>query len=319
VTVSTEALESFTQSWHDADGDDFASRMARKSLTAFAEQQPELRVLLFGLEHKAQSELDIHLDGETVTHHEADAESFASLVRGISEATKEIAKHYLGRQRRSSTLRILAPMPGSVRVVLRAIEPDEATGGRTMQATRTPSIDSRALDIVATLLARSEVDSSDGADDVLSGLAANLPARAHFGLRRAARTIDKQDWEISGELRSAHGFQPVNVSPDGARALLRALDERQESSTEVTMTGTIDGQRRSIGALWFTPNGTAPFEAAVLSSDLIDQVVQHDAAGESVEAVFTVLTIVGNGANPQQRRVYTLQSMRSVPAEPTLI
>ncbi|SKC47515.1 hypothetical protein [Plantibacter cousiniae (nom. nud.)] len=317
MTTSAEAIASFRNSWLGAEGEDFASRMARRSLASFAEQQPDLRPLLFELEHKAQSELDIHLDGKTVGDHEADAAAFASLVRGIAEATKEIAKHALGRQRRPSTLRVLAPMPGSVRLVLRAAEPTEVDGGRTMQVTRTPSIDSRSLDTVAILLARADSEDVVDDDDVLSGLAADLPARAHFGLKRAARAIDEQDWEVTGELRSVRGFQPVHVGPKGARALMRALDEKHESTTEVVLSGVIDGQRRSIGALWFAPDGSAPFEAAVPSAELIEQVVQHDAANEVVQATFDVLTIVGGGAAPRQRKVYTLRSMVRIPSQPS--
>lgn len=127
--------------------------------------------MLFELVNRAQSELDLHLDGEKVHHHEANAESFAQLVRGIADATKEVAKHMLGRQRRTSTLRILAPSPGSVRVVLKAATPEESTG-RTAQNTRTPSVYSTSLDKVAVLLSRAQEQGAKANDDVLSGLAA---------------------------------------------------------------------------------------------------------------------------------------------------
>jgi hypothetical protein len=318
VTLSDQALDDFRDAWLAAEGEDFASRMARRSLEALAHENDDLRPVLFSLTNRAQSELDLHLDGETVHHHEADAASFAAFVRGIAEATQEVAKHMLGRDRRASTLRILAPMPGSVRVVLRAAAPDEEPGA-TAQLTRTPSIDSKSLDTVATLLARSQAEGSAVTDDVLSGLAAELPGKAHAGLKRAARAIDKQDWAVAGELRSQRGFQPVELGPEGAKALLRVLDERHETNDSVTLVGTIDGQRRSIGALWFTPEGAAAIEAAVPSPELIERVVQHDAAQERVRAEFNVITIVGSGTNARRRRVYTLQSITPAPGDPTLL
>ncbi|WP_402842783.1 hypothetical protein [Microbacterium sp. GXS0129] len=273
---------------------------------------------MFELTNRAQSELELHLNGETVHQHEANAESFAQLVRGIADATKEVAKHIIGHKRRASTLRILAPTPGSVRVVLKAATPQEAAG-RTAQNTRTPSVDSTSLDTVAVLLSRAQGEGAKPDDDVLSGLAANLPQKAHAGLRRAAKAIDAQDWDIDGELRSTHGFQHVHVGPLGARALLRVLDEHQESSTSTTLSGAIDGTRRSIGALWFAPDGQVAIEAAVPSPDLMEQAVQHDAANQRVRAEFDVLTIVGKGANPRRRQVYTLRSIEPLPDAPTLI
>ncbi len=318
MTLTDQALDEFRDAWHNAEGDDFASRLQRQSLEALAAENDALRPVLFELTNRAQSELDLRLDGETVHHHEANAESFAQLIRGVADATKEVAKHMLGRQRRTSTLRILAPSPGSVRVVLKAAPPEEATG-RTAQNTRTPSIDSASLDTVAVLLSRAQRQGADVADDVLSGLAANLPQKAHAGLRRAAKAIDAQDWDIAGELRSQHGFQPVHIGPEGAKALLRVLDERQESSTSMTLSGGIDGTRRSIGALWFAPDEQAAIEAAVPSPELMEKAVQHDAANQRVRAGFDVVTIVGRGANPRRREVYTLRSIEPLPDAPTLI
>ncbi|WP_419817397.1 hypothetical protein [Glaciibacter flavus] len=318
MTLTDQALDEFRDAWHAAEGDDFASRLQRQSLEALVSENDALRPVLFELVNRAQSELDLHLDGETVHQHEANAESFAQLVRGVADATKEVAKHMLGHQRRTSTLRILAPSPGSVRVVLKAATPEEPSG-RTAQNTRTPSVDSTSLDTVAVLLSRAQKEGAKVTDDVLSGLTADLPQKAHAGLRRAAKAIDAQGWEIAGELRSQHGFQPVHVGPDGAKALLRVLDERQESSTRANLSGVIDGTRRSIGALWFTPDGAAAIEAAVPSPELMEQAVQHDAANQRVRAEFDVVTIVGKGANPRRRQVHTLRSIEPLPDAQTLI
>jgi hypothetical protein len=318
VTLSEQALDEFRQAWRANEGDDFASRLQRQSLEALAAEDESLRLVLFELTSRAQSELDLHVHGATVHGHEADAESFALFVQGMAGATKEVAKHLLGRDRRRSTLRILALTPGSVRVILRAAYPVEADGV-TAQTTRTPTVDSKSLDTVALLLARSQSVGADLTDDVLSGLAADLPQRAHAGLKRVARAIDSQNWDISGELRSEHGFQAVQIGPAGAKALLRVLDERQESSTTSTLIGTVDGTRRSIGALWFASEGTGSIEAAVPDADLMEQAVQHDAAKERIEAVLDVVTIIGRGANPRRRQVYTLRSIRAISKAPGLI
>jgi hypothetical protein len=319
MTLSQDALNEFRDSWLASEGDDFASRIQRRSLTAIADQDDRLKTLLFTLTNKAQSELDLHLEGELEVEHETNAESFAAFISGIAEATKEVAKHLTGAMRRSSDLRVLAASVGSVRLVLRAAPPQEKKT-KLEQMTRTPSYDSEALDAIAVLLARAQSDSATAEhDNVLSGLAANLPHRAHRGLKRAAQAIEKQGWDIKGELRTAHGFQRINVNSFGAKSLRRVLEEQQEDQATVVMTGTIDGQRRSIGALWFTPEGRKPFEAAVPRLELMERVVQHDAANERVRATFDVVSTIGKGVNARTHQAYTLRSIEPLPDNPTLL
>jgi hypothetical protein len=319
MVLSREAIDEFREAWLASEGNEFASKVQRRSLEALADQDQELKVLLFALSNKAQSELDLHLTGTLEETHETNAESFASLISGIAEATKEVAKNYIGSFRRESTLRVLAPSMGSVRLVLRAAPPIEENN-RLAKTTRTPSVDSLSLDMIATLLARSQSDSPDAQnDDVLSGLAANLPQKAHRGLKRAAKAIEKQDWSVKGELRTPRGFQPITIDTFGAKALLRVLEEHQASSTTIVLKGMIDGQRRSIGALWFNPEGQRPIEAAIPSQDLIEQVVHHAAINESVIAEFDLLSIVGKGMGARVRPVYTLRSIEKAPVQPTLL
>jgi hypothetical protein len=81
MTLTNQAIDAFRDAWHAAEGDDFASGLQRQSLEALAAENDALRPVLFELTNRAQSELDLHLAGETVRGHEANAESFASLVR----------------------------------------------------------------------------------------------------------------------------------------------------------------------------------------------------------------------------------------------
>lgn len=313
MTLTPEALEEFRSAWLSFEGNDFASRLQRQSLRALAAENEQLKVVLFALENKAQSELDLHLDGEIESSHETNAASFAALISGIAEAVKEVAKHQLGVARRASTLRVLAPSVGSVRLVLRAAPPEEDEG-QVARATRTPSVDSKSLEAVATILARAQSEpDAINQDDVLSGLAADLPHKAHQGLKRVAKSIERQDWKILGELKTVSSFQPIGIDTHGAHALLRVLEENQESSTTAVLTGIIDGQRRSLGALWFTPDGQRSIEAAVSSRELMEQVAQHAASSEKVLAEFDVISIVGKGAAAQARSVYTLRSIKPAP------
>ncbi|WP_147441716.1 hypothetical protein [Mycetocola lacteus] len=309
MTIAPEAVESFRRAWLDAESDDFASRMARRSLEALAQDNETLTKALFSLKNKSQSELDLHLEGGSVFGHETDAEPFANFIRAISDACKEVAKQALGRERRKSTLRILAPAPGSVHLVLKVPAPAE-NGVQSEQVTRTPTADSRSLDMIARVLARSEKASETAqADDVLSGLTALLPAKAHIALRRAAEVIGSQNWDIEGQLRSVDGFSDVSVTSAGAARLLAVLTERVETESKTELIGVIDGHRRSRESLWFSTDSHSSFEAAVPDPELFESVAAAAASNSPVRAVFEVLTVTGGGKNPTERKIYRLVKM----------
>lgn len=67
MTLNTADIDAFRDAWLAAEGDDFASRASRRSLQAFAYGHAELEPVLFELTNRAQSELDLHIDGDVLT------------------------------------------------------------------------------------------------------------------------------------------------------------------------------------------------------------------------------------------------------------
>lgn len=293
--------------WNAASGEDFASRMARRSLEASARQVPELARTLFELQNSFQAELDVHLTGVGVRGHETDALKFADLVRGIADAVKEISKQAMGRQRLPSPLQIVAPVPASVRVLLRVAPPSEPDG--TVPLTRTETQHSRSLAIVARILQEAGHDASPESESgsSLSALTTTLPSKAHAALKRAARAIEIADWNVDGILRRP-ADDPVSLHLDrtSARALLDLLEASETREDDVELTGRVDGQRRSVGTMWFIPDGGEPFEAGLIDAALIDQIARLSAEDVPAVATFHTRSRTGRSANALTRHAYSL-------------
>ncbi|TWX36242.1 hypothetical protein ES689_12625 [Frigoribacterium sp. ACAM 257] len=315
MTIDRADIGALRDAWHALpDQTTFAGRIARQSLEASAKQDPILERALFDLQLQAQSELDLHLDGETVTEHATNALDFANLVRGVAEAVKELTKSSMGRQRMPSTLQVIAPTPGSVRVVFRPEAPKTVDGVVADSASETR--ESASLVRVATILARAGEQDGGG---VLDALTAGVPIGAHAGLRRAAKAVVAARWSISGTLRRPH-HDPIHVSvdPRGAARLLTALAARTHEEQHVDVQGRVDGQRRSVGAMWFVPPTGAAFEAAVPDTQLLDTVASLAAADKQVRARFQVIVTALAGSTGGIRRSYSLESISEAPSEPTL-
>lgn len=304
-----EIERDFRAAWESASGQGFASRLARQSLEAAASESSELAPVLFELKNRHQAELDLHLEGGSVVDHATNAEQFADLIKGVADAVKEITKNALDRQRMSSGLMVLAPLPGSVRVVLRAAPPVEMDG-QIVEA-RTETQDSNSLRLVATLIARANDDDPEGS--IIEGLLAELPARARPGIRRVAKTVSKADWVVDGTLRRAQlPDETLHLEGAGARRLLTALDAREVERETVVIEGKVDGQRRSMGTMWFAPLVGAPIEAAVIDQDLLQTVAALGATSELAKATFTAVTQHLPGVSVAARRSYVLVAIQPV-------
>jgi hypothetical protein len=306
----TTLEQEFRTAWSEAQGDSFSARIIRQSLEASAQQSPDLSNVLFELKNLHQAELDLHLDGESVKNHSANAEDFANFVRGIADAVKEITKSALGRERMASGLLVTAPTPGSVRVVLKAASPAEQDGH--IDTARSETQDSNSLRIVATLLARADDD--DTQTSVVEGLLVALPMKARPGIRRVARAVSESGWEITGVLRRPkEGAEELHIGGAGARKLLDALDNREVETSVVTVDGQVDGQRRSMGTMWFSPVVGTPIEASVVQQELLEKVAALSASASSASATFTVVAKYPPGTVGSVRKSYILTAIEGLP------
>lgn len=281
--------------------DSFAGRVARRSLELSAGQDPKLASVLRELQEASMSTaLDLHLEGEGVDGHATNALQFAELVRGIAEAVKEVTKAALGRARMASTLQIYAPAPGSVRVVLRTAPETD------VRSAETAAVDSSSLTAVAGLLATAG-SSSSAAE--LGDWASRIPIEAHAGLRRAAKAVTRAGWSVSGALtKPAADVVTLQLDAPSAGRLIEELDARTEEVETVTLQGVVDGQRRSVGRMWFAPRGAESFEAAVTDDDLLRDIATWSASSQPILASFKRVTRSNSSSSVGGRRTYSLLS-----------
>ena len=98
----------------------------------------------------------------------------------------------------------------------------------------------------------------------------DLPIKARRGLLRSTSAMKAAGWNIAGQIRPRLGSTDVAFTQAGAAQLASEL-KKYDCHTETTWAiGTIDGFRRSLGRLYFTPAGTkSPLAVNVSDPDTL--------------------------------------------------
>lgn len=229
-----------------------------------------------------QAELDIHLDGGNVVGHSTKAKDFTEFVKAVSGTTKEIAKADAGRGRVTEDILITAPTQGSVRFVLSAPAPPAHNdpGKPTLESTEASTVVSDALREVATML---QLATADGDDSPLYSLVSDLSPKARAELRKLTEVTRRAGWTITGTVRQRRfGLDEIHFDPTGADRLASELDAQTTSQRAETLTGQLDGFRRSLGTVYLLPVGRSPLPLAVTNRDLLAKVAEIAADVDAV-------------------------------------
>lgn len=291
---------------------DFASDLALGSLLASVANDQRYQMIAREETAPRAGEMDLHLTGETVIAHSANAASFGIFVQKMADSVKIIARERMGRQRLASDL-LVEPGPGSVRVIFRT--PDPVPAGAMASEPEDdlwsdPNQQSLALLQVAQLLAAAEPNNPDS--DTVDGIVESLPPRARPALVAAVKSISNEEWSLEGEFRQRGlGVQPILLTQAGAARLTVALKVKEREKAELIATGRFDGHRRARSLSWFIEEGTGHEITAVVSTpELMAEVAKYSNDVESrVVATFTVLTTHGPGQNDSGTRSYILEGV----------
>jgi hypothetical protein len=265
-----------------------------------------------------QAEADFHLEGPGVEGHSANARYFAQFVSGISEAVKETAKARAGKGRYSEHLLIEGVGPGSVRVVLRAPRPRADKSQPQIDEIPASTVDSDALRSIAAILTHA---SSDEEDSPLIAALTDLPPKARQGLRRATRTTNEAGWSIRGSIRQRNiGASELVLTPAGAVRLTDSLNAAVTRTGTETLTGFIDGFRRSLSTLYFQPaNGGRIIQAAVLDNPTAAKISELFVDKDSqVEVAFDVVEMFLPGDESRPRRSRSVRQIRRIAGDQQL-
>ncbi|MFM2719135.1 hypothetical protein [Microbacterium mcarthurae (nom. nud.)] len=257
-------------------------------------------------------ELDLHLNGESIVNHTANAAAFGVFVKRIADGVKVIARDALGLRSMHSDL-MVEPGPGSVRVLFKT--PDPVLPGSldhddTAGVWSDPNRQSMALLRVSQMLALADPDSEG--ESTMDALVSSIPAAARVPLLEAVTSVTQQDWSLTGEFRQRGlGIQPIALSSGGARRLRSALGVRERETRPLTLTGRFDGHRRARSVCWFIDEVTGrTITAVVPTPDLMHAVAELSRDdNQRVRAIFSVTTSIGAGGRETGRKSYLLEDV----------
>lgn len=309
------AADRLRAAWLSIEGDDAMARAQRMGLEVAAANNPELMTAVADLKTPVQAELDLHLNGEVLTSHETEAGPFGRLINRAAVAVKELSKSISGKERMPLTLRVLAPAQGSVRLVFRA--PIPATSQDTLPGSATDTLDTLALHRLASILSHTN-ELSD--ESPLLAEIQELRGGARAAVQRVAKAVVEGGWDVDGYFRQRGRPQEhVRFTQSDARRLIAVTNEAVTEQQTIVLQGEIDGQRRSLGAMWFVPVTGKTFEAVVSDQELMTRVAELAAdPGRAVRCRFNVFISYPTGDAKGARRSYALSAIEDVAEAMTL-
>lgn len=246
--------------WHENEADDFASQLARQSLSASVHAYPELQKTLTELKKPGQEELQLRLTGTGVVGHSTSPEALGIIYQEIATVVKAIGRKISGKPRWESHLLAVAPSAGSVEISFSA--PALSSTQESFSATEVPGYEAQSLRQLVNLFAQASDDEHN--DDVLLSQTALLPNAARKAIEKIATTARKNNWDIESTLEARNRETVTTLlTPKGASRLIKAAKSRVEKIDEITLTGKGDGWTWSTAKLRFIPENGNMFSASV--------------------------------------------------------
>ena len=284
-------IESFRRAIREAklSGDEFSLGSLIASAQGVQILVPVLRDELAPI----AGELELHLRGDNVEGHSANAQAFSELVRRVAEATKCFVRDKSKSKKQTSDL-LVDTGPGSVRVTLKA--PCRQVKNATPLVMENPGeilpVEdnySEALRRIAVVLANSDPEAPGG--EALGAAIEQLPPEARNELAHALEPVRKQNWQVSGTFaQRGVGSSELHFEKRHAEFLRHQLKAEYTESETWTSTGRLDGHRWSNGITYFVPSDNSRTIPASFADAELQMRAAEIAASEDnrVEARFTV-------------------------------
>lgn len=308
-----EALES---------GADSNSPLVRSLLATVANRPAvlaEASAYVSGELEEARSAVAVlHLDGPTVVHHKTSADRFAAFVQHLARSVKEVAKTQMGRERLATRLLIAPVFEGSIGVRLEVPYDGDPVG--TDELLHASTAESDALRFVAALLTQSSVD--DVGDEEIGGHVQGMSAAARTQLRLAAKQQASAGWVVSGEvIERGRDAIAVHSTERGVNRLIAELDRHTVETKDFIRTGTIDGVKHSLRAVYFIDDDGSRFTlAAPELTVLMDAAAMTTAPEDRVQIEFVLTTTAAPGDSSgklqRSRRLTAVTRLAAAPITP---
>lgn len=264
-------------------------------------------------------EMEIHLDGQTVVHHETRAYEFGQFVMRAAESVKELVKAVRGTRHHPRELLIAGgPAEGSVKVTFR--EPDRSDSTALLSEAPETS-EGQALLFLALMFASAEAAGNGGPDDIteLRSRLAPLGVGARQSVARLAETVTAASWLITGVIRRGDTEGSLRLGPAGAQVLSLVSREGLEEERTEQVIGTLDGWVWSRSELTLITDDQRAVRAAVPLGLQSRVALLHAQPETRVITRLAVYVRVAQGTRDAIRTVYSLVDIRAEdPPHPTL-
>lgn len=260
-------------------------------------------------------ELEVHLDGVTVTEHQTGAYDFGRFVMRTADSVKELVKSSLGLRHFSRNLLIAGgPAEGSVQVMFR--EPDWSDSAALIpEAPETA--EGQALVFMAGVFAAASAAADEPDADGLRSHLVSLDARARQSLARVAEALLDGGWALSGTIRRGAEEASIALGPHAAHVLSTISREGYEEERVEPVSGTLDGWVWSASELTLITDDRGTIRVSVPMS-LQSWVGELHAERETrVTTQLRVLTRLASGTRDTVRTTYSLASIDRE-SQPTL-
>jgi hypothetical protein len=302
------------------DGGADTSDPVLQSLLSTVADKPDLLAEAFGyvsgeLQSARAATAVLHLDGPTVVQHRTSADRFASYVQHLARSVKEVAKTQMGRSRLPTRLLIAPVFDGSIG--LRLEVPYEREPAGTDELVHVATAESNALRFVGALMTQASMD--DVQDEELGAHVQSMSATARTQLRLAVIQQVAAGWDVSGEvIERGQDAVAVRATSRGAVRLVAELDRFTVETTQLTRTGTIDGVKHSLHAVYFIEDDGSRFALSAPNTGVLLQAAGFAARPEDRVAITFVLTTTAARGDQSGRlqRSRTLTNLAPMPRPP---
>lgn len=254
-------------------------------------------------------ELEAHLDGVTVNHHQTSAYNFGRFVMHTADSVKELVKSSRGVRHHPRELLVAGgPVEGSVQVTFR--EPDRSD--HTALIPEAPeTAEGQALVFMAGVFAAAEAATEETDADGLRSHLAPLDARARQSVARVAETLLDGGWVLSGVIRRGREEAPVRLGLQAAQVLSATSREGFEEERIEPVSGTLDGWVWSASELTLITDDRGTIRVSVpmpLQQRVAELHVERDTR---VRTRLNIYSRLAAGTRDTMRTTYSLSAIEA--------
>ncbi len=280
-----------------------------RSMRAGLSSDPEVIQAVIDRTLQNDARVELHLLGDAEIHHLSRADLVGRLLNRAAVAVKELAKDISGRKRHSPGLWVEAPAAGSMKLVLRTVQPRRPGDENPLPGTYAPTLDAQALLALCGVLSQATMPSDQSP---LYGTVEAYRGETRLALASFCRVVYEAEWSVEGNVAIAgHKPAPVVFDPSAAGRVIDAATRKDSETTEEQVTGIVDGWSWSRGTMDFIPGTGRPFTAAA-GSELRQAVADLTASQHHARATLNVTKSYPHGDRRSALHSRVLKSIEEI-------